>query len=60
MSISNVGSIVLHLVVFLTTLVNFHSALSHAEPVLLISIYIISKLVTRSPDDFCMSKCPEL
>ncbi|KAL7623659.1 hypothetical protein AAE478_005211 [Parahypoxylon ruwenzoriense] len=46
MSISNVGSVILHLVVFLTTLVNFHSALAHVEPVLLIGIYIISKLFT--------------
>lgn len=60
MSISNVGSVILHLVVFLTTLVNFHSALAHAEPVLLVGIYIISRLFARTPDDFCMLKCPEL
>lgn len=60
MSISNVGSVVLHIVVFVTTLVNFHSALSHVEPVLLIGIYIASKLLSRGPDDFCMLKCQEL
>ncbi|KAH9896262.1 voltage-dependent anion channel-domain-containing protein [Xylariomycetidae sp. FL2044] len=48
MSISNVGSVVLHLVVFLTTLVNFHSALSHVEPVLLACLYIVSKLFARA------------
>lgn len=59
MSISNVGSVVLHLVVFVTTLVNFHSALAHVEPVILIAIYIISRLFARTPEEFCMLKCPE-
>ena len=52
MYISNVGSVVLHVVVFLTTLVNFHSALAHVEPLLLIGLYIISRVLGRTPDDF--------
>ncbi|KAI5860448.1 hypothetical protein GGS23DRAFT_599542 [Durotheca rogersii] len=52
MTIANVGSVVLHLVVFLTTLVNFNSALAHVEPVMLICIYILFKLLARTPDDF--------
>lgn len=59
MSISNVGSVVLHLVVFVTTLVNLHSALSHMEPILLVGLYITYRLFSRSPDDFCMLKCPD-
>ncbi len=52
MSISNVGTVVLHVVVFLATLVNFHSALTHVEPVLLIGLYIVSRVFGRTPDDF--------
>lgn len=52
MSISNVGSVVLHVVVFLATLINFVTALSHVEPVLLIGLYIISRVFGRAPDEF--------
>lgn len=52
MTISNVGSVVLHVVVFLATLVNFHSALTHVEPVFVIGFYIISRVLGRSPEDF--------
>lgn len=57
MSISNVGSIVLQVVVFVTTLVNFQSALAHVEPVALIGLYIVSRLFARGPDDFGVSGC---
>jgi hypothetical protein len=60
MSLSDIGSIVIHLVVFLTTLVNFHSAFAHVEPMILIGLYIVSKVLARTPDDFCMQKCPDL
>jgi ABC-type uncharacterized transport system permease subunit len=59
MPISNVGSIVLQLVVFVTTLVNFHSALTHVEPIVLIGLYILSKVLGRSPEDFWVSACPD-
>ena len=57
MSISNVGSTVLQVVVFVTTLVNFQSALAHVEPVALIGLYIVSRLFARRPDDFCVEGC---
>ncbi|KAI1851715.1 hypothetical protein JX265_010949 [Neoarthrinium moseri] len=57
MPIFNVGSIVIQLVVFVTTLVNFHSALAHVEPVLLIVLYILSKVLGRAPEDFWTLTC---
>lgn len=59
MPIFNVGSIVIQLVVFLTTLVNFHSALGHVEPFVLIGLYILSKVLGRSPEDFWSTSCPD-
>ncbi|KAK6070963.1 c4-dicarboxylate transporter malic acid transporter [Seiridium cupressi] len=59
MPIFNVGSIVIQLVVFLTTLVNFHSALGHVEPIVLIGLYILSKVLGRSPEDFWTTSCPD-
>ncbi|RCI17105.1 hypothetical protein L249_2347 [Ophiocordyceps polyrhachis-furcata BCC 54312] len=51
MPVSDVGSIVLHHVVFLTHLVYITLAFSHAEPSLLVGFYFISKLVARRPED---------
>jgi ABC-type uncharacterized transport system permease subunit len=59
MPIFNVGSIVIQLVVFLTTLVNFHSALGHVEPIVLVALYILSKVLGRSPEDFWSTSCPD-
>lgn len=59
MTIPNIGSVFLQAVVFLTTLVNFHLALSHVEPIVVAGLYIISKVFGRSPDDFCMQTCLE-
>ena len=57
MSISNVGSTVLQVVVFVATLVNFQSALAHVEPVALIGLYIVSRLLARRPEDFYFEGC---
>lgn len=57
MSIANIGSLVLQSVVFVTTLVNFNTALLHVEPIALIGLYIFSKLLARTPDDFCLAGC---
>lgn len=51
MPVSDVGSIVLHHIVFLTHLVYITLAFSHAEPSLLVGLYFISKLVARRPED---------
>lgn len=59
MPLFNVGSIVIQVVVFVTTLVNFHSALAHVEPVLLIVLYILSKVLGRTPEDFWAATCPD-
>ena len=52
MPLNNVGSVVLHLVVFIATLVNFNSALAHVEPLLVIGLHIISRVLGRTPADF--------
>jgi hypothetical protein len=59
MPIFNVGSTVIQFVVFVTTLVNFHSALTHVEPILLIGLYLLSKVLGRKPDDFWAATCPD-
>ncbi|KJZ80360.1 hypothetical protein HIM_00210 [Hirsutella minnesotensis 3608] len=51
MPLSNVGSLVLQQVVFLTHLVYITFAFSHAEPSLLVVLYFLSKLVARRPED---------
>lgn len=51
MPLSDVGSIVLHHIVFLTHLVYITLAFSHAEPSLVVVLYFISKLVARRPED---------
>lgn len=51
MPLANVGSIVLHHIVFLTHLVYINLAFSHAEPGLLVALYVISKLLARRPED---------
>lgn len=58
MPLSNVGSIVLHHVVFLTHLVYINLAFSHAEPSLLVALYFISKLLARRPEDLDPASWP--
>ena len=55
MPMPDVASGFLHGVVFLTTLVNFHLALFHAEPVIVAGLYIITRIFGRSADDFCLA-----
>ena len=50
MPLSNVGSLVLHHVFFLTHLVYINLAFSHAEPSLLVVLYFASKLLARRPE----------
>lgn len=51
MPLADVGSLVLHHVVFLTHVVYINIAFSHVEPSLLVVLYYISKLVGRRPED---------
>lgn len=59
MSMPDVASGFLQGVVFLTTLVNFHLALFHAEPIIIAGLYIVTRVLGRSPDDFCLETCPD-
>lgn len=51
MPLANVGSIVLHQIVFITHLVYISLAFTHAEPSLLVLLYFLSKLLARRPED---------
>ncbi|KAE8448927.1 hypothetical protein EG329_008723 [Mollisiaceae sp. DMI_Dod_QoI] len=50
MALSNVGSIVLNLLIFITTLVNFSYALTSMEPLVLLALYAISKIFVTPPE----------
>lgn len=57
MALSNVGSLVLNLLIFITTLVNFSYALTTLEPLLLLALYAISKIFVVAPEQGILSKC---
>ena len=57
MALSNVGSIVLNILIFVTTLVNFSYALTTLEPLLLLALYAISKIFVTAPEAGIFSKC---
>jgi ABC-type uncharacterized transport system permease subunit len=57
MALSNVGSLVLHLLIFITTLVNFSYALTSLEPLMLLALYAISKIFVTAPEEGIFAKC---
>jgi hypothetical protein len=57
MALSNLGSLVLNLLIFITTLVNFSYALTTLEPLLLLVLYAISKLFVTPPEEGIFSRC---
>jgi hypothetical protein len=58
MALSNVGTLILNLLIFITTLVNFSYALTSMEPLLLIALYAISKIFVTPPETGIFAKCP--
>jgi ABC-type uncharacterized transport system permease subunit len=56
MALSNVGSLVLNLLIFITTLVNFSYALTTLEPLLLLILYAISKIFVTAPEQGIFAK----
>jgi len=50
MALDNVGTIVLNLLIFITTLVNFSYALTTLEPLIILGLYAISKLFVTPPE----------
>lgn len=57
MALSNVGTLVLNLLIFVTTLVNFSYALTAIEPLVLLAFYGIAKLFAAAPEEGIWSKC---
>jgi len=57
MALSNVGSLILNLLIFITTLVNFTFTLTSLEPLVLLTLYAISKIFVTAPDAGIFAKC---
>ena len=51
MPLANVGSVVLHQILFLTHMVYMNLAFAQAEPSLVVLLYFVSKLLARRPED---------
>lgn len=58
MALGNVGSLVLNLLIFITTLVNFSYALTTLEPLVILTLYAISRIFLTAPDEGIFTKCP--
>lgn len=56
MALSNVGTIVLNILIFVTTLVNFSYALTTLEPLVLLALYAVSKIFVTAPEQGIFSK----
>lgn len=56
MALQNVGTVVLNIMVFLTTLVNFSHALTTLEPLILLLLYAISRIFVTAPEEFMFRK----
>lgn len=57
MPLSNVGTLVLNLIIFITTLVNFSYALTTLEPLALLVLYAMSKIFLTVPEAGIFSRC---
>jgi len=57
MVLANFGSLVLNILIFITSLVNFSYALATLEPLLIIVIYVISKLFVTQPEEGILARC---
>jgi hypothetical protein len=58
MALSSLGSLILQLLVFITTLVNLSHALENFEPVLIIVLYAVSRIFVTPPEEGMFSKWP--
>ena len=57
MALNNFGSLILNLLIFITTLVNFSYALTALEPLVLLGLYAITKIYMIPPEDGIISMC---
>jgi hypothetical protein len=55
MALSNFGSLILNLLIFITTLVNFSYALTALEPLVLLGLYAITKIYMIPPEEGVIS-----
>ncbi|KIM95221.1 hypothetical protein OIDMADRAFT_134339 [Oidiodendron maius Zn] len=57
MALVNVGSLVLNVLVFLTTLVNFNYALTTLDPFFLLVLYAATKVFVTAPEASIFARC---
>lgn len=57
MALSNFGSLILNLLIFITTLVNFSYALTALEPLVLLALYAVTRIYMIPPEDGIISMC---
>jgi hypothetical protein len=57
MALSNLGTLILNLLIFITTLVNFSYALTTLEPLLVLLVYVVSKILSPSPEAGIFARC---
>lgn len=57
MALRNLGSLILNLIIFVTTLVNISNALTSIEPLLLVVLYALSRVFVTPPEEGMISRC---
>jgi len=57
MALNNLGSLILNLLIFVTTLVNISNALTSLEPLLLIVLYALTRIFVTPPEEGMISRC---
>lgn len=57
MTLSNFGSLVLQMLIFMTTLVNFAQALGTLDALTLWALYAVTKLFVTPPESGIIAKC---
>lgn len=57
MALSNVGTLVLNILIFITTLVNFNYALTTLDSVTLLVLWAISRIFVTPPEEGMLAKC---
>jgi hypothetical protein len=57
MALNNLGSLILNLLIFVTTLVNINNALTSLDPLLLIVLYALTRIFVTPPEEGMVSRC---
>lgn len=56
MALSNFGTLILNLLIFITTLVNFSFALTALDPLLVLVLYVILRILSPPPEAGILSQ----